>query len=91
MEKNVFCYFSEVGNNNFFYPTAERGFVKNNAEYEVLPWLCSNKKLQAIKLKNKYIVSLTPTKKHITLNKAKAEKYSVVWVEKTILPLSSVG
>ncbi len=84
MKKNVFCYFSEVGANNFFYPTDKKGFIKNNAEYETLPWLCGNKNLQAIKIKNNEIVDLTIEQNSISINK---NLYSIVWISKqTIAP-----
>tara|TARA_Y100000589_G_C26572029_1_gene394898 strand:+ start:183 stop:464 length:282 start_codon:yes stop_codon:yes gene_type:complete len=89
MKKDIFCYFSEIGNNNFFYPTNKKGFIKSDAEYEILPWLCSNKSLQAIKIKNKEIVSLTIEENNITIKNP--ENYSVVWIEKNKLPLSSAG
>ena len=80
MKKNIFCYFSEIGNNNFFYPTNKKGFIKSNTEYEILPWLCSNKNLQAVKIKNKQIVSLTTAENNITIKNP--ELYSVVWIVK---------
>jgi len=80
MEKNIFCYFSEIGNNNFFYPTSKKGLIKSNAEYEILPWLCSDKNLQAVKVKNKEIIGLTIEQNNITIKNA--ERYSVVWITK---------
>ena len=80
MQEDLFCYFSEVGVNNFFYPTERKGFIKNNSEYEILPWLCTNKDLQAIKIKNKYIVDLTYDEKCNMISNI--EHYSVVWIKK---------
>ena len=88
VNKDIFCYFSEIGNKNFYYPTCKKGFIKNGAQYEVLPWISTNKTLQPIKIKNKYIVGLTIEQNNTTINNT--EKYSVVWIKKP-MPLSSVG
>tara|TARA_B100000282_G_C31663411_1_gene458640 strand:- start:102 stop:383 length:282 start_codon:yes stop_codon:yes gene_type:complete len=89
MNKNTYCYISEVGNKNFYYPTSKKCIVKNNAEYETMPWLCSDRTLRAIKVKNKYIVDLTFEQNSIILDDI--DKYSIVWIKKENLPLSSAG
>lgn len=89
MSKNICCYISEVGNKNFHYPTSKKCIVKDNAEYETMPWLCSDKTLRPIKVKNKYIVHLTFEENSIILDNI--DKYSIVWIKKENLPLSSVG
>lgn len=82
MKKRTICYFSEIGNKNFFYPSNRKGIVLDNAEYEALPWLCNNRTLQAIKVKNKYIVPLTNTEDCISISNV--EQFSVVWTKKQV-------
>lgn len=33
------CYLSEVGHNNFFYPTDATALIPSECEYTVLPWV----------------------------------------------------
>ena len=84
MKKNVFCYLSEIGHNNFYYATKTKVIIKKNTSYEIMPWV-GNKNLQAIKVKNKNILHLSNPK--CTTNTGK----SILWIEKDKLPLSSVG
>ena len=88
MNKNIHCFLSEIGCNNFYYPTSTKVILKHNADVEILPWLSTNKNLTAIKVKNKYLVLLTNVYKSVNLN---SESYSVVWIPSELLPLSSVG
>lgn len=87
MKKNITCYMSEIGHKNFYYPTKTKVILKENAAIEQLPWISSSKKLQAVKVKNKFILYTTNIEKNIE----NSENFSVIWIEKTILPLSSAG
>ncbi len=87
IDENIICYFSEIGHKQFYYPTRTKGVIKCKAPFEKLTWLSTNRELTAIKLKNKYILSLTSDKKAAMLELNK-EQYSVVWIK---MPLSSVG
>lgn len=86
IKNHVFCYLSEVGHKNFHYPTNTKAILEKNVSYEILPWLTSDKSLQAIKVKNQNILYLTNAQ-----NCANNCNTSVVWIEKDKLPLSSAG
>ena len=58
MKNDMHCYLSEVGHNNFYYPTKKKAILKTNSKLQVLPWLCSNKNLFAVKVKNKDILMI---------------------------------
>ena len=88
MNTNIHCFLSEVGHNNFYYPSRKKAIIQTDTPIEILPWLSSNKDLKAIKVKNKYIVFLTPEQNTGNINK---DNYSVVWIHKEKLPLSSAG
>ena len=46
------CYLSEVGHNNFFYPTKFTALIPDGCEYTILPWVGGkDKKLTPIKIK----------------------------------------
>ena len=85
MSKNVICYLSEIGHKNFYYPTKTKVVIEKNTKYEILPWISTDKKLQAIKVKNSSILHIT------TLSKLQQSGESVLWIKKNKLPLSSVG
>ena len=85
MNKNVFCYLSEIGHKNFYYPTKIKVIIEKDTDYDVIPWISTDKKLQAIKVKNKNIVYLKPLPDHGQTGN------SILWIEKDKLPLSSVG
>ena len=85
MNENVFCYLSEIGHKNFYYPTKVKVIIEKDTDYEVIPWISTDKKLQAIKVKNKNIVYLKPLPDHGQTGD------SILWIEKDKLPLSSVG
>ncbi len=80
------CYLSEVGHNNFFYPTNTTALITQECEYSVLPWVGGeNKKLTPIKIKKSCILPLDLSPPKIITGS------TVVWVENHLLPLSSVG
>ena len=85
MNKNVFCYLSEIGYKNFYYATKTKVVIKENTNYKLMPWVSTNKSLQAIKVKNKHIVYLKP------LASQSQTGESILWIEKNKLPLSSAG
>ena len=85
MKKNVLCYLSEIGHNNFYYATKTKVIIEKNSSYEIMPWISGNKHLQAIKVKNKNILHLSNP------NCIESSGESILWIEKDKLPLSSVG
>tara|TARA_B100000886_G_C20233426_1_gene411531 strand:+ start:141 stop:398 length:258 start_codon:yes stop_codon:yes gene_type:complete len=80
------CYLSEIGHNNFFYPTNATALIPSNCEYTVLPWIGGKEKnLTPIKIKKSCVVPLN-------MNNADIVKgCTVVWIENDSLPLSSAG
>ena len=60
--KNIICYLSEKGHNNFIYPTKTTAVLADGCEYEKLNYLSgTNRKLVAVKVKNE---CLYPVKIH---------------------------
>ena len=80
------CYLSEIGHNNFFYPTGATALIPEGCEYTILPWVGGkDKKLTPIKIKKCCVVPLN-------MNPPEAIKgTTVVWIDEHLLPLSSVG
>tara|TARA_Y100000592_G_scaffold65123_1_gene101332 strand:+ start:11107 stop:11364 length:258 start_codon:yes stop_codon:yes gene_type:complete len=80
------CYLSEIGHNNFFYPSETTAMIAPNCEYSVLPWIGGKEKnLTPIKIKKSCVVP-SDTAQPSIVNGA-----TVVWVDNNLLPLSSVG
>lgn len=80
------CYLSEVGHNNFFYPTEFTALIPDACEYTILPWVGGkDKKLTPIKIKKSCVVPLN-------LSPPQAiQGTTVVWIDEHLLPLSSAG
>lgn len=80
------CYLSEVGHNNFFYPTDSTALIAENCEFTVLSWVGGKeKKLTPIKIKKSCIVPLD------MCPPSTIKGSTVVWIEEQSLPLSSAG
>ena len=80
------CYLSEVGHNNFFYPTEATALIPSNCEYTILPWVGGkDKKLTPVKIKKSCVVPLNLNPPSV------ATGTTVVWIEEDLLPLSSAG
>ena len=80
------CYLSVPGHNNFLYPSESTALLTQNCEYNILPWLGGQqKKLTPIRVKKMCVVPLDMSKP------GSAKGYTVVWVETSLLPLSSAG
>ena len=80
------CYLSEIGHNNFFYPTEATALIPSDCEYSVLPWIGGKEKnLTPIKIKKSCVVPLNMNPPQpVTGN-------TVVWIPENSLPLSSAG
>ena len=80
------CYLSEVGHNNFFYPTDSTALIAENCEFTVLAWVGGKeKKLTPIKIKKSCVVPLD------IANPGTVVGSTVVWIKSNLLPLSSAG
>jgi len=82
MEENIFCFLSEVGHNNFYYPTNQKAVLKVSAPYTRMCWISPDSQLCAIKVKNKHILRFTFADNE-NIDK---DKYSIVWIKKANLP-----
>tara|TARA_B100000131_G_C17960859_1_gene550366 strand:- start:294 stop:563 length:270 start_codon:yes stop_codon:yes gene_type:complete len=82
IEKNTICYTSEVGHNNFWYPTSDRVIIKENCKAQRLTWIGGGDKIAIKILKNNlFPLSLT---ENATCNTSPPQKneYTVVWIKK---------
>ena len=80
------CYLSEVGHKNFFYPTENTALIPKGGEYNILPWIGGQaKSLTPVKIKKSCVVPLN------MCPPATIKGTTVVWIDNSLLPLSSVG
>jgi len=84
IEKNTICYISEVGYNNFFYPSNSKVIVRENCEVQRMTWIGGGTKV-AVKILKAMLIpaDLCP---NITKNISPPNKngYTIVWVEKDV-------
>ena len=84
IQKDTLCYTSEIGHNNFWYPTADKVIVKQGCNAEKLSWIGGGSKI-ALKILKSCIVpiDLTERTKKNTSPPSKNE-FTIVWIEKQI-------
>jgi len=82
IEKNTICYTSELGHNNFWYPSQNKMLIKETCEVDVVHWISGGNKIPIKILKS----SLMPI--DITENTTKnispptKNQFIIVWLEK---------
>ena len=86
LSEKMICYLSEVGHNNFYYATETKAFIDKGAVLQYLPWLSGTRipKLQAVKVKKKFIIPLTIDNNCVNNIINNNESYVVVWIEKGV-------
>jgi hypothetical protein len=79
----MICYLSEVGHKNFYYATHTRAFIERGAVLEHMSWVSGvgSNKLQAVKVKKKFIIPLTLDINYVN-NIMNNDEYIVVWIRK---------
>ena len=82
VNKNTICYTSEVGHNNFWYPTSDRVMVKKGCVAKQLAWIGGGNMI-AIKILKSCLVPINITK-NTTDNSCPPSRndYTIVWLEK---------
>jgi len=80
----MICYLSAKGHNNFYYATTTRAFIDRGAVLEHLSWISGtgDNKLQAVKVKKKFIIPLTIDTNCVNNIIDNDEYHVVVWISK---------
>jgi len=88
-EKYIKCYLSEIGHNNFWYPTQTEILISSTSAYEKLSWISGapGENLTAIKVRKSCIFPLE-INENTAKNISSIEKddYTVVWIKNNLLP-----
>ena len=84
VEQNTICYISEIGHNNFWYPSRDKVLVKENCEAQKMTWIGGGSKI-AVKILKSYLIPMDITE-NTTYNISPPTKnqYTIVWIEKCL-------
>jgi len=87
-QKHVRCCLSEVGHNNFWYPTTTEAIVVIENGYKIMPWLGGGAcKLIPIKVRKSHVLPIDFDKNTLkNIMPTKSDSYTVVWVKNNLLP-----
>jgi hypothetical protein len=79
----IVCYYSEQGHRGFYYPSKIKGIIKQNSEYETVPWISgTDDGLIAIKIQKKNILPLTLDEEKVKILLSKQHEKTIVWIDK---------
>jgi hypothetical protein len=82
IEENTVCYTSEMGHNNFWYPTADKAMIKQGCDVQRLSWIGGGDKFAIRILKSCLVpISLTENAMKNTSPPTKND-FTIVWIEK---------
>tara|TARA_R100000008_G_C3563567_1_gene157704 strand:- start:585 stop:845 length:261 start_codon:yes stop_codon:yes gene_type:complete len=82
IEKNTICYTSEIGHNNFWYPSHEKVLVKENCEAQAMSWISGGTKI-AIRILKSCLIPVDITESTTkNISPPTKNQYTIVWIEK---------
>jgi len=84
-KKHIICFLSEVGHNNFWYPTSTAALLAPDCDYEKLQWIAggSSRDLYAVKVLKSCVLPLEFNKLGAkVLAPPERDTYTVVWINK---------
>ncbi len=81
--KNLICYLSERGHNNFWYPTKTKAIIQNTCNFEKLNFITGgSRKLCALKVLKSCILPTDFNSCSVdNMSPPQEDEYIVVWVE----------
>ena len=76
------CYLSELGHNNFFYPSTTTALITAGCKYDVLSWVGGAGELKPIKLLKSCVLPLKSKNAAGVIQNYSSNKhdYTVVWI-----------
>lgn len=76
INKNTDCRLSEIGHNNFYYPSDKFVRISDTSEVTIMPWITFNSGYIPIKIRSENVL-LDRSNVH--------SKYVVLWVTEDVL------
>ena len=83
LPKNTVCYVSEIGHNNFFYPSKNKAIVKKSCQVQELSWVSGSSK-KAVKILKENLIPLNKINETFVALKKNNNSYAIVWIENNI-------
>tara|TARA_R100000664_G_C2652664_1_gene72572 strand:+ start:205 stop:465 length:261 start_codon:yes stop_codon:yes gene_type:complete len=84
IEKNTICYTSEIGHNNFWYPSEQKLLVKKNCKAQAMSWVSGGTKI-AIKILKSCLIPMDITESTTNnISPPTKNQYTIVWIEKYV-------
>jgi len=84
IKENTICYMSEMGHNNFWYPSRNKLIIKENCKAEKVSWLGGGTKIP-IKVLKSCLLPVDFTKDTTTnISPPTKNDYTIVWIEKNV-------
>ena len=82
IEKNTICYTSEIGHNNFWYPSQNKVVTKEVCEADIMSWISGGTKM-AIRILKSCLMPLDITENTTkNISPPTENSYTVVWIER---------
>ena len=84
IQKNTICYTSEIGHNNFWYPSGDKVLVRENCEALPMSWTGGGSKI-AIKILKSCLIPMDITENTTNnISPPTKNQYTIVWIEKCL-------
>ena len=84
IEQNTVCYTSEIGHNNFWYPTMEKLMIKEGCQAQQLSWIGGGNKV-ALRILKSCLIPISMTENSTkNISPPNKNEYTVVWIEKNV-------
>ena len=84
IEKHTICYTSEIGHNNFWYPSHEKLLIKKGASAQIMSWVSGGTKIPLRVLKSSLLPLNLTEKTTLNISPPTKNDYTVVWIEKCL-------
>jgi len=84
IEKNTICYTSEIGHNNFWYPTNDKVLIKENCDVQKMAWISGGTKIPLRVLKSCLLPIDLTTNTTKNISPPTKNNYTVVWIERCL-------
>jgi hypothetical protein len=85
IEKNLICYTSEIGHNNFWYPSNKKIVLKKDCEAELMSWIGGGFDYTPVKVKKSCLMPVDICESTArTLSPPSEDGYTVVWIERNV-------
>jgi len=82
IKENTICYTSEIGHNNFWYPSQNKVVTKEDCEADAVSWISGGTKM-AIRILKSCLMPIDITESTTKSVSPPTENgYTVVWIER---------